>query len=47
MERLIEKAKELFGYGYSEQYIECRLWASRGSELGMKDIKEAMEAAKK
>ena len=41
------KAKKFVGYGYSEAYIQSQLYASRTSNIGIDDIVNAIEKAKK
>lgn len=43
---LEKKAKEFVGYGYSDAYIQSRLYASRTSNIGIADIVNAIEKAK-
>ncbi len=43
---LEKKAKELVSYGYSDAYIQSRLYASRTANVGIKDIVLAIEKAR-
>ena len=44
---LEEMAKKLVGYGYSDAYIQSRLYSSRTSNIGIDDIVKAIEKARK
>ncbi len=44
---LLKKAKELLSYNYSEAYIQSVLYASRTPNIGITEIVEIIETAKK
>lgn len=43
---LEKRAKELVGYGYSDAYIQSKLYASRTPNVGIDDIVAAIEKAR-
>ncbi len=47
MEKLIEAAKKLVGYGYDDALIQSKMWASRNSITGIRHIVEAIRIARK